>query len=147
MSEFLEKNFKQSGPLNNFIELAKTNDDKSWGEIDEKLSQHRSDPALLDWARENTNNEDSGLRDLAATIYEATETDLSADDVSNLLILMRKADTENTYPSFRAACALAKRKENELIKNSAEEIKNKLALFLDDTNVSEIAQKYLRLIK
>jgi len=130
--------------LSTFIELAQANTDEGWETIDEQLPEHCNDPEFLDWARANTANEESGLRDLAATILEGTDEPLTEKDIANLLTtLMREDDPENPYPSFRAACALAKRSDNPMVEKELESIEAKLNEFVDDDDVSEVAQKYL----
>jgi len=99
---------------------------------------------VLDWAKKNTANPDSGLSDLAATILEASDETLDAQDINNLTSLMRSNNKENPYPSFRAACALAKRSTSHLLeKPLLSEIKNKLEAFAEDEVVSDIAKSYL----
>lgn len=132
-----------SQQLETFIQLAKENTDEGWATIDEQLAEHCNDPEFLAWARANTANEESGLRDLTATIFERTDAPLDDEDVSKLLILMREVDADNPYPSFRAACALAKRPDNQEIKTVLGEVKAKLQSFINDEDVSEIASQYL----
>jgi len=55
--------------------------------------------------------------------------------------------SDNPYPSFRAACALAKRKEKNEVRGIIEEIKNKLEEFIEDEGVSEIAKNYIEKLK
>lgn len=132
-----------SQQLGTFIQLAKANTDEGWVAIDKQLAEHCNDPEFLIWARANTANEESVLRDLAATIFERTDAPLDEEDVSKLMILMREIDSDNPYPSFRAACALAKRPDNQGVKEVLEEVKAKLQSFIDDEDVSEIASQYL----
>lgn len=130
--------------IDKFIELAKLNTDEAWEEIDSKLSQYCNNQDVLDWAKENTANSDSGLSDLAATILEATNNELDGKDIDNLVLLMRSDDAENPYPSFRAACALAKRVNSGLLTESIlSEVKDKLKIFTKDKNISDIAKSYI----
>ena len=130
--------------IDKFIELAKLNTDESWEEIDSKLPQFCNNQNVLNWAKENTANPDPGLSDLAATILEATNEELDDKDIDNLVLLMRSDNTENPYPSFRAACALAKRSKNELLTDSIlSEVKDKLKNFTEDEDVSDIANAYI----
>ena len=99
----MEKIPETQNNLDKFIELAKLNTDEAWEEIDYKLSQYCNNQDVLNWAKENTANPDSGLSDLAATIMEATSEELDDKDIDNLVLLMRSNDEENPYPSFRAA--------------------------------------------
>jgi hypothetical protein len=132
-----------SQQLVTFTQLAKGNTDEGWATIDEQLAEYCNDPEFLTWARANTANEESGLRDLAATIFERSDAPLDDEDVSKLLILMREMDPDNPYPSFRAACALAKRPDNQGVREVLEEVRTKLKSFVDDEDVSGIAKQYL----
>jgi HEAT repeat protein len=127
--------------LGQLIELAKNNQDEDWEIIDGKLGNYSDEEEFLKWSKKNLSNEDSGLRDLAASILERSKYDLEDSDIDNLIALMNENDEENPYPSFRAACALAKR---GII---TKDVINKLEFFVQDDNVSEIAKSYLEKIK
>ena len=129
--------------LNNIISLAQAGSPEDWAEIDKKMSELCNGEEFLDWARVNLFNEDSGLCDLSATILEASDTDLTSEDVGNLMRLMA---TDDSYPGFRASCALAKRLDNENIRPAIDQIKQKLQSFLSDPDVSDIAERYLSAI-
>lgn len=98
---------------------------------------------MLVWARENIFNWSSELRDLSATIFEASDTVLTFEDIKNLLQLMI---IDTGYPSFRAACALGKRYNVANVKPFMRSVSKKLMDFLDDKDVAEIAKKYLDVI-
>lgn len=133
------KNSKEA--LEQLIELAKNNKDEDWKIIDGKLGNYSDEGEFLKWSKENLSNEDSGLRDLAASILERSKHDLADSDIENLEALMNENDEENPYPSFRAACVLAK------MGIITKDVINKLKFFVQDDNVSEIAKKYLEKIK
>ena len=128
-----------SEPLDSLILLAESGTDEDWDKIDAYLSGHSDDPELAAWARENTANADEGLRDLAASIFEVSSAQLSGSDIALLQSLM----ADSSYPGFRAACALAKRIEQEEVQTMKEEIRAKLEQFMGDADVAEIAQGYL----
>jgi hypothetical protein len=138
-----EKDFQKE--LEEFISLAKANNEESWVIIDQKLPEFINNLIFLNWAKSNTNNADSGLRDLAATIFESSSVELKDDEINDLIKMLEN----NDYSGFRAACALAKRFEDELIKPFVNQIKGKLEDFVDDPdlNVSEIAKNYLKMIR
>jgi hypothetical protein len=136
-----EKNSQKR--LEELIPLAMANDAESWAIIDQKLPEFRNDLAFLVWAGANVNNADAGLRDLVATIFEASSLSLKEDEISGLVVMLEN----NDYSGFRAACALAKRFKEEPIKPFLEKIKEKLEVFIDDPDVSEIARKYLEMIE
>jgi hypothetical protein len=137
-----ENTFNQQ--LDTFLSWAKDNTPEDWAQIDKQLPAFCNDETFLTWARKNTTNSEPGLRDLAATIFEASDTTLTAEDIRNLTELMT---TDDSYPGFRAACALAKRSNNESIKPLTDKIKEKLKKFSTDDDVSEIAKSYLESIE
>lgn len=128
--------------LNQLISLAKENTPESWEQIDKQKNSVCNDPDFLTWAKNNLFNNDSGLRDLAATLFEASDIILSIEDVQNLMRLMT---TDDSYPGFRAACALAKRFKTENIKPQIDKIKEKLEEFTkdEDESVVKLAKEYL----
>ena len=132
--------------LNEIVELAKANRSEDWEIIDRKLPQLSNSEIFLNWARGNLGNEDSGLRDLAASVLENANCNLNSTDISALKRLMQESDG-NPYPSFRAACALAKRSDNPEIKGFIEEIRNKLQQFAEDEGVADLAKNYLERLK
>ena len=139
------KNTKEA--LGQLTELAKSNQDGDWEIIDGKLDNYSDEEEFLKWSKENLNNEDSGLRDLAASILERSKHDLGDSDVDNLISLMNENDEKNPYPSFRAACALAIRCKEKRVEKITKDVIDKLELFVQDDSVSEIAKKYLEKIK
>ncbi|MBI4599967.1 hypothetical protein HY732_03520 [Candidatus Uhrbacteria bacterium] len=120
------------------IALAGANTEEGWAKIDLELPQVCNDPVVLTWARENTSNPESGLRDLAATIFEASKVPLTSEDIEKLTRLM----SDESYPGFRAACALAKRTNQPEILAMRDSIREKIRFFIDDASVSEVANKY-----
>ena len=129
--------------LDFLLSLATQNTTEAWQKIDEKLPSICDRTDILNWAKENTQNEDDGLRDLAATILETSDLDLEVADILKLKELM----LDKSYPGFRAACALAKRFKNPAVSPAIALVKQKLQDFLKDEDVSEIARKYLDLLK
>ena len=133
--------------LRQLIMLARKGTDEAWEEVDKILPELCDDAAVVQWARVNIHNDNLDLSDLAATILEATNIELNKDDTSELLKLMSSNKPENPYPSFRAACALAKRFGTGLIPDDMQaKVKSKLKEFLDDEDVAGIAQEYLSLL-
>jgi len=133
--------------LEQLTELAKNNQDEDWEIIDGKLGNYSDEEEFLKWSKKNLSNEDSGLRDLAASILERSKHDLEDSDIDNLIALMNENDEENPYPSFRAACALATRCWEKRVEKIIKDVIDKLELFVHDDNVSEIAKEYLQKIK
>ena len=128
-----------------FVNLAEKNTDEAWEIIDRELVKHCDDAEILDWASKNILSENSALADLSASILELAEIKLSKQEVSDLILLMNSTDLENPYPSFRAACALAKHKDNLLITNCVlDSVESKLKEFGDDESVSKVVRVYLR---
>ncbi len=126
--------------LDLFLSLAQDNTPEGWAKIDAQLLDFCNQEVFLTWARNHLLDEESGWRDLAATILESSDTVLSEEDVRKLTQLMM---TDESYPGFRAACALAKRVDQEMIQPTRGDIKEKLGKFLSDPDVAEIARKYL----
>ncbi len=132
---------KANEQLDWLIALAQADTDDGWAQIDSTLSQLCNKPDVLAWARNNTSSEERGLRDLSATILEASDVPLTSDDVGKLLILMNK---DEGFPGFRAACALAKRIGRQNVGDMEDAIKEVLRRFADDDDVSKIARGYLQ---
>jgi len=97
--------------------------------------------------KDNLDNEDSGLRDLAASTLELTNQELEDADIENLLNLMQKTDEENPYPRFRAACALAQRGSDKRVTSRLSEIQATLEEFTENEGVADIAKGYLQKTK
>ncbi len=74
--------------LNDAIELASGNTEDGWKRIDGALEECSNDQEYFAWAVENLSNPDSNLRDLAASILERTDFDLTDEVVSQLFALM-----------------------------------------------------------
>lgn len=126
--------------LESLIKLAKADTTEGWAKIDSDLPGICNEDEVLSWARNNTSNDLSSLLDLTATIFEASDIPLTSDDINKLKILMSNAG----YPWFRAACALAKRRHQQEIIASKDSIKRKLMDFIEDPDVWEIADKYIK---
>ncbi|MFH1667644.1 MAG: hypothetical protein ABH884_01300 [Candidatus Komeilibacteria bacterium] len=122
------------------VGLAEANTDEGWEKIDAGLPTICDDPSIVDWARNNTSNNVEGLRDLAGTIFEASSIELTDKDIQMLQELMN----DQGYPGFRAACALAKRVKTPSILEIKSDIEQKLKKFVEDADVAEIANEYLR---
>ena len=131
----------ESQQLNYFILLAKENTSESWAKIDSKMPEFCNNEVFLKWAKDNILIENNELRDLAASIIESTDAVIDNQVIQDLYSLMK---VNESYPGFRAACALAKRLNNENVKPLVEEIKEKLDKFKGDEDVSSIAIKYLK---
>ena len=128
--------------LAQIIELAQSGKDEDWEKIDQIIPAIANDKEFYSWAKENLGDGESNLRDLSATIIESSQCSLTDEDIKNLEQLMREND-KNPYPSFRAACALARRiKDDPRISGLLPALRNKLKLFLEDPNVSDIARSY-----
>lgn len=131
-----------SDKLKELTSLALANNEDGWAVIDKKLPGLCNDQTFLLWARSNTTNTESGLRDLAASIFESSNIELDDQGVSNLIVMLSYED----YSGFRAACALAKRFKNKAVSPFIDQIRKKLESFINDSDVSEIAKKYLEII-
>jgi hypothetical protein len=137
----IEKIQQNTNPVSELTQLAEQG---KWEEIDSILPSRSNNQEVFSWAKENLFHENSEMRDLAASVLESSAVELTDDDIHTLVTLMRTVDEKNPYPTFRAACALSKRLNHEAIDDSLQrEIKNTIGLYLDDADVSEIAQKYL----
>ena len=116
-----------------------------WERIDGVLPGVCNDAYALDWARENLESEDTDLRDLAASLFEASSLELSDQDILGLETLMKE---DEDFPGFRAACALAKRlgvdRRIEFLRGG---IEDKLKAFADDQDVADIVAEYIELLK
>lgn len=122
--------------LNNMIELAQRNSDDGWDQIDNMLPELAQEHVVITWARQNLDNEDDRLRDLAASVFEVSEMLPTDEEIAELVDLM---NTDDTYPGFRAACALLKHKISEY----TEVARAKVQEFKDDEGVAYIVEKYL----
>jgi hypothetical protein len=132
-----------SPSLDKIIGLAQQNSDAGWAEIDEQLPVVCDQPEFVAWAKLNTANQESALRDLAATILGATAEELETEDVDKLVALMRADDPANPYPRFRAACALAKKRGVINLPLVQAEVAITLREFVDDPAVADIARQQL----
>ncbi|MFA5967294.1 MAG: hypothetical protein WC805_02145 [Patescibacteria group bacterium] len=147
MGENNMDNEEERETLEKIIALAQRNDSEGWKEIDATLPEIADSPAVVEWAKDNLDNEDSGLRDLAASTLELTNQELEDSDIENLLNLMQKTDEENPYPRFRAACALAQRSSDERIISLLDKIQSTLTEFTENEGVADIAKGYLQKTK
>jgi hypothetical protein len=140
---------------------------EKWGEIDALLPVAAQQLDFFNWAGANLKCLDLNYRDLAASILQYTDLDtndtklLSKELITELFRAMddKAASEANPYPSFRAACALAKRYPDpnnktmpedvtNALKGLVEEIELKLQGFVDDEDisVSETAKYYSALL-
>jgi len=133
--------------LSKIVDLARKNTDENWEKINSLLPQYTDQQEFFSWAGENLKNSDSGLRDLAASIFEQTKLPLDDAIVKGLFKLMEETDEENPYPSFRAACALAKKHEDERVSGKINQVRRELQSFVEDEDVSEIAKGYLKKVE
>ncbi len=138
--EDLSQENKMNQQFLEIIKLAESNTDEGWEQIDSQLDTICDDSNVINWARENTLNSSDGLRDLAGTIFEASSVKLTDNDIKLLQELMG----DEGYPGFRAACALAKRLDSPEIAQIKDSIEGKLKDFIEDDDVSEIANEYLK---
>ena len=78
--------------LNKMVDLARQNTDEGWQVIDGLLPQCADQREFLDWSAGNITDPESGLRDLAASVFEQTSLPLSDEIVEGLFGLMREID-------------------------------------------------------
>jgi len=142
MPNFEEKFNQQPSNILELVELAEANNDEGWEKIDSELPSICNNLDVIQWARDNTMNKSDGLRDLAGTIFEASNIILTPKDIQTLQELMN----DEGYPGFRAACALAKRISSPEIVLIKDDIKANLKNFINDDDVSEIANEYLNIL-
>jgi hypothetical protein len=116
---------------------------EDWDKVDALLPELSNQQLTFSWAGANLRCGDLNIRDLAASIMEQTEMPLQDANVVDLFWVMSQVEETNPYPSFRAACALAKRRADERIAIKIAEVKDHLQNFTEDEDVSEIAQDYL----
>ena len=64
--------------------------------------------------------------------------------IADLFVLMNEAREENSYPGFRAACALAKRRDDPRVVGKMGQVRGKLQEYVDDEGVKDIAKSYLK---
>jgi len=112
-----------------------------WECVDAILPAHANDIEIVAWAKENTRHDNHNLRDLAASVYEASTMTLNVDDIEKLLVMIHE-QIDNPYPRFRAACAFAKRAD-VLDKHIVAEARAVLREYLNDEDVADIAKAYL----
>lgn len=124
--------------INNLIEKAKK---EEWEEIDAKINADNfcDFPQVLEWTDKGLDDEEEGVRDLAASILELSSGDLSDKQKEKLEGNM--ARNEGGFDEFRAACALANHG------GKSADIEKKLEEFVDNPDTKEIAEKYLKMIR
>ncbi len=135
-----QKQNKMDQQLLSLIQLAKINNDESWEKIDSQLPMICNNSDVIDWARKNTKNPSNSLCDLAGTIFEASSIEFTNNDIK----LLEKLMENEGYPGFRAACALTKRLNLPIVFSIKNKIKEKLESFIEDPDVMEIANEYLK---
>ena len=92
---------KRPFTLESLIEAARKED---WNKVDRHLKALANKIPVLVWASaEGLSDPDGNVRDLAASIFEATATELAGETVTRL---MRMLSDSNPFAGFRAACAL-----------------------------------------
>lgn len=131
-------------PEDDITQLVSLAEQGAWEEVDIILPDLSQKPEVHKWATENVLHSESEKRDLAASIIEASNLELTEDNITDVVTLMRTTDEENPYPTFRAACALAKKLDqigdDESLKN---EVRETIKMFENDADVSELAKSYL----
>lgn len=132
--------------LEKIVALAQANTEESRQQVDSLLPTICDDPSVVSWARQNTKNPESPLRDLAATILTATATELDDTDFDNLVSMLHEDDPSNPYPRFRAACALVKKNLTADFPLIRAEVISVLREFVNDEDVADIAREHLGLL-
>lgn len=126
--------------------VAAAGEEEEWGEeiwerIDTVLPDFCHDNYALNWARDNFQSAQADLRDLAASLFEISSLELSAEDICVLEKLMGE---DEGFAGFRAACALARRLATDArIEPLRGAIETKLEAFADDEDVAGIVAEYI----
>ncbi len=138
--------------IQNFINLAL---DWKWEKIDKQKYKYKNNSYFIDWAKNHILNENPDISDLACTMLEITDINLNSDDIQKLEQLRQKTNPNYKYAIFRALCVFSN-KIDEIIKiqenpdfdqnNFIEQIKNNISKYLDDEEVSEIAEYYVNIL-
>lgn len=128
-----DREIPKSIPSLNEIKAMAANED--WDGVDTVIGSAANDPSFLVWAEGGLEDEDGNLRDLAASLFEKTDTPLSPGVTETLLSHVRHDD--NPYASFRSAFALYR------AGNRSPEVIKKLHEALEDEDVADIAKEYL----
>lgn len=110
---------------------------ENWGFVDKQIPYFANDPNAIKWAKDKgLVDEDSNVRDLAASLLEKTS-NLDERTETKLYGLMSRY---KSYAGFRAACALASHDWQE----KASEVRAVLKKAAKDANVGNIAKRYLQ---
>lgn len=112
-----------------------------WEYVNDNLPAMTDFPETLAWAdKDGLDNPDENLRDLAASVFEASSHHLSPDIADRLAMLMETDDGE--FVRFRAACALCKHGEQ------SPKVAETLREFADhsDPEVASLAREYLETV-
>lgn len=121
----------------NLDELRAMAANQDWEAVDSVIGLVSNSPAALSWAQGGLDDEDGNLRDLAASLLEASDTELSARVIESLLRHVKH--DENPAVSYRSAFALYR------AGNRSSEVIRKLHEALADEDVADIAKGYLGL--
>lgn len=129
-------------PLVTWDELvgwAMENTDEGWGKIDAVIGSVADEPEHVLHAVADLSHENRNIRDLAASVLEATSVELADETI---VLLKEMLGDEHFYAKFRAACALVK---HRAYGDQREEVKAILqeACADEDDEIISIAQKYL----
>jgi hypothetical protein len=122
--------------LNDLIAAARKED---WPTVDGAIKQLADNTGVISWAGGGLYNEDANLRDLAASIFEASKFRITPLFRTKLEELME--NDESPYVRFRSACALFKNDDR------SEKVISTLRNALDDPDTKDIAQGYLDSLK
>lgn len=73
---------------------------------DEATNANR--PFIIAWAKRNMRHADCSMLTLAASIFEASDAELSYESIGGLVLTMRKCGEKHERASLMAACAIKK---------------------------------------
>jgi len=123
-----------------FSEVISAAREENWDYVDQNLSSFANDDEVVDWARSaGATSDDDNERDLAASILEKTNHDITEQDKDTLRGMMQ-AD-KNPYAQFRASFALFNHGDR------SEAVIGKIKEATKDEDVKDIAEKYLSQIE
>jgi len=117
----------------NLVEAAKK---EQWDIMDAQIPNFCNNEKIIYWSlQEGFEDENANVRDLAVSLLEKSKYELQDDDKTKLHTALE--NDENVYVQFRAAFTLYNRGDR------SEDVMNKMNEALDNTEVKEIAEKYL----
>lgn len=116
--------------------LAMSEGDEGWDRIDRVLPTVAQDPQFVIEAARNLRHEDDDVRDLAASVFEATDIDPGPEVLGQLREGM-EGDT-NPYTRYRSAFALFHHGDH------GEDVVNVIKEAAEDPETEEIAKGYLK---